>query len=110
VVSASDPFNRVSTHRGPLFWLTPDHRRIGVDDIRLPDSASFEVNVSLENRSTSSMDASVWVDKMYTTGPNLENGLSSLKDETNIWLARGHFRYIELPPNQERAVTVDSET
>ena len=88
----ADPLEKVSVHVGPLFWLSPDHRKIGVRDIRLSDVASFEVDVSLENRSSGSMDASVWVDKMYMTGPHPENGVSSLKDETNLWIALGNFR------------------
>jgi hypothetical protein len=106
----ADPLEKVSVHLGPLFWLTPDQRKIGVHDIRLSDVASFEVDVSLENRSSSSMDASVWVDKMYMTGPHPENGVSSLKDETNLWLALGNFRYLELPPNHERTITIGSDT
>jgi hypothetical protein len=105
-----DPSSKVSVHLGPLFWLTPDHREIGVDAIRLSDSASFDVSVSLENRSAGALDASVWVDKMYMTGSHPENGVPSLKDETNIWLARGNFRYIQLPPHQEHAITVGSDT
>lgn len=104
-----DSLNQVSVHMGPLFWQTPDHRKIGVNDIRPSDAASFEVNVSLENRSSSSMDASVWVDKMYMSGQNPDSGVPSLKAETNIWLALGHFRYIQLPPNQTRTITVGSD-
>src|SRR5580698_3021492 len=66
----ADPLEKVSVHLGPLFWLTPDRRKIGVRDIRLSDAASFAVYVSLENRSSSPIDASVWVDKMYMTGPH----------------------------------------
>lgn len=105
-----DPLEKVSVHLGPLFWLTPDHRKIGVHDIRPSDVASFEIHVSLENRSSSSIAASVWVDKMYMSGPHPENGVSSLKDETNIWLALGNFRYLRLPPNQKRVITVGSDT
>jgi hypothetical protein len=106
----SDSLNRVSVQLGPLFWLTPHHRKIGMGDIRLSDVAAFEVNVALKNRSGSTMDTSVWVDKMYTTGSNPAGDVSSLKDETSIWLRLGDFRYIQLPPNQERAITVASGT
>lgn len=106
----ADPLEKVSVHLGPLFWLTPDRRKIEVHDIRLSDVASFEVNVALANRSSSPIDTSVWVDKMYMTGRDPEAGVSSLKDETNVWLALGNFRYIQLPPNRERAITIDSDT
>lgn len=106
----ADPLEKVSVHVGPLFWLSPDHRKIGVRDIRLSDVASFEVDVSLENRSSGSMDASVWVDKMYMTGPHPENGVSSLKDETNLWIALGNFRYLQLPPHHKRTITIGSDT
>jgi hypothetical protein len=105
-----DPLNQVSVHLGPLFWQTPDRRKVGVDDIRSSDAASFDVNVSLENRSSSLVDASVWVDKMYMNGQNPDSGVPSLKDETNIWLALGHFDYIQLPPRQTRTITIGSDT
>jgi hypothetical protein len=107
---SADPLEKVSVHLGPLFWLTPDRRKIEVRNIRLSDAASFEVDVSLENRSGTSMDASVWVDKMYMNGPHPEGGVSSLKDETNVWLGLGNFRYRQLPPNRERTVTIGSGT
>lgn len=105
-----DPLNRVSVQMGPLFWLAPDNRKIDLNGIRLSDAAAFEVNVSLENRSRSSIDTSVWVDKMYMNGSNPDDGVPSLKDETNIWLRLRHFHYIQLPPNRARTITIGSDT